>query len=181
MRYLSLIKSAESNIKELSKIWMKEIKQSEYAPTYNSLDEDKVYERGCNVFENLFEWFNEGANIPDIQNYYEKVGAERNREGFPLTEVIFAVYLTKKIFGEFLGRSSIVESFTNKELLEFNELVNSYFDQGIFHITKGYLNQLFDELDATKKFSTDELKVLLTQGKLDLDDVDDEDFIWRHI
>ncbi len=181
MKYLSLIKSAESNIKDLSKIWMQEMKKSEYASTYNSLDDERAFERGYNVFENLFEWFNEGANISEIQNYYESVGVERNKEGFPLTEVIFAVYLTKRVFSEFVRNSELADSFSTKEILEFNELVNSYFDQGILHITKGYLNHLFDRLDASKKFSTDELKVFLTQGKLDLDEVDGEDFIWRHV
>ncbi len=181
MKYLSLIKSAESNIKELSKVWMTQMKESEYAPTYNTLDEEKAFERGYHVFENLFEWFNEGANISEIKQYYENVGAERNKEGFPLTEVIFAVYLTKKVIGEFILKSDLTDTFSNKELLEFNELVNSYYDQGIFFITRGYLNNLFERLDATKKFTSDELKVYLTKGKLDIEEIDDEEFIWRHV
>ena len=167
MVFKNLISVVEANLDTIAKTWLAEIKKSEYMSTYQKFSEDEVLKRGKAVYKNLIKWLETGASNKEVENYFEKVGAERNREGFPLTEVNYALYLTKKVFWSFsVWKVEITGLMDSSEAIELMTVLNNYFDLGNFYIERGYLNELFNKLDETKKFTKDELEKYFVKGAL---------------
>lgn len=177
-----LIATIENNLDELAKTWFEEASKSEVMTTYHHFKDEQNYERGKAVYSNLLKWLKEGAAHEQVEKYFEKVGAIRLDEGFPLSEVHYALYLSKKIFWGFVDwRDAISGSFQSSTTTQIMAVLNDYFDLGNFYITRGYFNELIAKLDVDRKFSHEEIKKLLTQSVMDWDSVNDDEIIWRHV
>lgn len=178
----SLVKIVKSNLEEMTKLWTEEARKSDVMKTYHKFDETELKKRGSAVFENLVKWLEAGAHSEEVEHYFEEVGKSRLNEGFPLTEVHYAVYLTKKIFWSFVDwRDAISGKFETAHATQVMSVFNNYFDLGNFHITEGYFHELFENLDDNKKFSKTELKNILLLGKKELENIEEDEFIWRPV
>lgn len=167
MVYESLIAIVEKKVDNLADKWTKEVNKCQYLQTYRALSPEELFQRGQRLFTNLLNWLETGASNDDAANYFQKVGRDRIAEGFPLTEIYYALYLEKKVLWSSVAKE---EDITGKlhavDAIEFMSVINNYFDLGSFYIIRGYMNMLFSELSDSKKFSQAELEQLLTKGAL---------------
>ena len=65
--------------------------------------------------------------------------------------------------------------------MEFLTILGNYFDLGNFYMTRGYFQKIFSELDNSSISGKEELKNFLKKGVINLEDLDKEEFIWRHV
>jgi len=167
MVYESLIAIVESHLDNLTSTWVQEVKNTEYLKTYQSLTEDELNSRGNILFSNLLDWLMKGASNDDAAEYFKKIGTDRINEGFPLTEVYYALYLEKKVLWSFVAWKDEVTGILKAiDAIEFMTVINNYFDLGDFYIIRGYMNELYSHLSNTDKFSTEELEKIFTGGAL---------------
>ncbi len=177
-----ILRSIRENLEPMSKEWLNEVRSSEYMVTYQKLEDDDIRERGQLVLMNLAKWLEEGANQEEIEEYFESVGKTRFQEGFPLTEVQFALYITKKIIWNFIDwRDAISGSFSTTNARQILTLLTTYFDLGNFYVTRSYLDELYNKLNKSEKFGKEELEHYLKKGKTDVSEIDEDEFIWRPI
>jgi NurA-like 5'-3' nuclease len=178
----NLSKIVDDQIDEFKKEWLEEVRKSEYLTTYQSFSDQETINRGEAVYTHLSDWLKQGATNKSAEEYFEKVGSTRFQERFPLTEVHYAVYLLKKIFWNRIDwRDKVTGSFETSNATKIMNVFNDYFDLANFSITKGYFNELLESLGEDKKLSKEDLKALLTKGKLDPEELEDDEFIWRHV
>ncbi len=162
MVYESLIAIVEQNRKAMAESWFEEIKKSEYLKSYNILSDPQLFERGKVLFENLLKWLQKGADEKFIQKYFENVGSERAKEGFPLSEVNYALFLEKKVLWSFIAfKDEIQGPLTPSDAVEFMSVLSSYFDMGEFNIIRGYIRELTEQLIQSGKFSSSQLESFL--------------------
>lgn len=167
MVYESLIAIVESHLDNLTDTWAQEVKRSEYLETYKKLTDEELHARGNTLFSNLLSWLMKGASNDDAAAYFKTIGEERIKEGFPLTEVYYALYLEKKVLWSFVAWKDEVSGILKAiDAIEFMTVINNYFDLGDFYIIKGYMHQLYNYLSETKKFSNEELQKIFTEGAL---------------
>ncbi|MFH1194749.1 MAG: hypothetical protein V1720_03490 [bacterium] len=167
MVYESLIAIVESSLKDLVKSWVKEILRSDYMKTYHALTEVQILQRGETLFGNLKKWLDRGAYGEEVEEYFVKVGEDRFMEGFPLSEIHYALYLEKKVLWSYVNwKEDVTGKFTTPEAIEFMTVLNNYFDLGNFFIIKGYMQALYDRLVESDKFSDEELKNYIGKGAL---------------
>ncbi|MEG8946078.1 hypothetical protein [Rosettibacter firmus] len=102
MDFSKIIHFLEQNISSLSNAFYEQVKQSEYMQTYKQFDKNEVIKRAEKVFLHLIDWLKAGSSNIEAEKYFEQIGAERFREGFPLTEVNYALLLQKKYSGALL-------------------------------------------------------------------------------
>lgn len=177
-----LSKIVRGNIREMTSQWLDETLASPVMKTYQSFDREEVRKRGQAIFENLIKWLESGAESKEVETYFRQIGQLRFEEGFPLTEVYYAVHLTKKIFWGFVDwRDAITGKFETSNATQIMSVFNDYFDLGNFHIASGYFNGMISSLDDSRRFSKSELKQILLQGKKEFEEAPDEEFIWRHV
>ena len=178
----NLSKIVDDQIDELKREWLEEVRKSDYLTTYQSFNDNDIISRGEAVYTHLSEWLKEGATNKDAEDYFENVGSVRFQERFPLTEVHYAVYLLKKIFWNKIDwRDKVTGAFETSNATKIMNVFNDYFDLANFSITKGYFNELLNTIKDDKKLSKEDLKGLLTKGKLDPEELEDDEFIWRHV
>jgi hypothetical protein len=178
----NLSKIVDDQIDDLKKEWLDEVRKSSYLKTYQSFSDNETIHRGEAVYTHLSEWLKEGASNQSSEEYFEKVGAIRFQERFPLTEVHYAIYLLKRIFWNRIDwRDKVTGSFETANATKIMNIFNDYFDLASFSITKGYFNELINAIADDKKLSKEDLKSLLTKGKLDPEVLEDDEFIWRHV
>lgn len=149
MIYESLIVIIEQNIESLSINWFKALKNSAYMQTYNALTDPEIMRRGKSLFNNLHAWLNRGAAGDEVEDFFLSIGSTRLKEGFPLSEVNYALFLEKKTMIEMItGKKEITESLNSDEIVDIMSILNSYFDLGLFYITRGYLSELYNDLES---------------------------------
>lgn len=167
MVYESLIAILETNLDNLTKTWTVEVKKSEYLETYNCLDDDELFKRGTILFSNLYDWLLKGAANDDAAEYFREIGAKRIKEGFPLSEVYYALYLEKKVLWSFVAwKDEVTGILKARDAIEFMTVINNYFDLGDFYIIRGYMHELYTLISESNKFSKEELEKLFTKGAL---------------
>ncbi len=185
MNFSKFISSIRKDMKTLANTWHDLVVKSEYMETYQKLNKGIVLERGEAVFTHLANWMESGASNDVAERYFEGVGRERFKEGFPLTEVIYALYLVKKVFWCCVAwrKDVCAESDSSKceNCVEFLTILNNYFDLGNFYITRGYFQSVFTKLEDLPCTAKDELKKFLKKGAINLESLDKEEFIWRHV
>lgn len=167
MVYESLITIVESHLDNLTDTWVQEVKRSEYLETYKKLNEKELHSRGNTLFSNLLEWLLKGASNEDAAEYFKEIGQLRIKEGFPLTEVYYALYLEKKVLWSFVAWKDDVSGILKAvDAIEFMTVINNYFDLGDFYIIKGYMHELYKHLSESDKFTKEELENIFTGGAL---------------
>lgn len=172
----------KSDLDNLTRLWISEIKKSEYMEHYLSLSEGELFERGKLVYRNLIDWLASGASNDKAEHYFEGVGSNRLEEGFSLTEVNYALYKSKNLIQRYISENAeITEHLNRQKLITFLTIVSNFFDLAVFYISRGYYNELYLRLEETQKLSKEELKKLVQKGSIDKKDIDADEIIWRHI
>lgn len=167
MVYESLIAIVESHLQNLTDTWAQEVKRSDYLDTYKKLNDNELHSRGNILFSNLLEWLLKGASNDDAAKYFTDIGIGRIKEGFPLSEVYYALYLEKKVLWSFVAwKDEVAGILKAVDAIEFMTVINNYFDLGDFYIIKGYMNELYQHLAETGKYNVDELQKLFAGGAL---------------
>ncbi|PID59989.1 MAG: hypothetical protein CR986_04240 [Ignavibacteriae bacterium] len=177
-----LSKIVEEKFDELKTDWLNEVKKSEFLKEYKKFEDNEIAEKGVAVYKYLSEWLIRGATHENAESYFEEVGATRFNEKFPLTEVHYALYILKKIFwGKIDWRDKITGAFENTHTTKVINIFNDFFDLANFSVTKGYLNELINSVKDDRKITKSDLKALLTHGKHEWEELDEDEFIWRHV
>ena len=167
MVYESLIAIVESHLENLTNTWVQEVKRSEYLETYKKLNDKELHSRGNILFSNLLDWLLKGASNEDAAVYFKEIGVKRIKEGFPLSEVYYALYLEKKVLWSFVAWKDEVQGILKAvDAIEFMTVINNYFDLGDFYIIKGYMHELYGHLMDSGKFNKDELEKIIIKGAL---------------
>lgn len=134
------IKMIETRADKVAKLWLKEVKQSKYTPTYHHFPEELLFERAMAVYERLGYWLSPETKKEEIRHFYMNLGHRRFQEGFRLEEVVMAIILLKRYL--WLEVMSEGLTSTNLELyqaLELNNQVVLYFDRAIYYTTVGFM------------------------------------------
>jgi hypothetical protein len=99
---------------------------------------DELKQRVYEIYRHLGEWLLDKSES-DIEQRYTKIGTRRAEQGVPLSQVIWAIILTKDNLWEFVLDESYpdrpVEVFGKQELLQ---LLDQFFDLAIHSAAVGY-------------------------------------------
>ena len=90
------------------------------------------------IYRHLGDWLITRDEF-DLEQRYEKIGARRAKQNVPLSQVTWAIVLTKDNLWEFLKLQSDmerpVEAFGELELLQ---LLDHFFDRAVYFAAVGY-------------------------------------------
>jgi hypothetical protein len=150
---------------KLSKRWVEEVKKTSCMASYQKHSDEELLKRNRKFFENLAQWIDAGVSREEMIAYFETIGRQRYREGFPLPEILYGVLLAKKVFHDAIIQEALLSSAMEiYQALELITMIHNFFDQGNFNITRGYLEELYAALGKTRKFSGEELNQFFFQG-----------------
>jgi hypothetical protein len=114
------------------------VQRSAHTEAYRKVPPDELTQRVYEIYRHLGEWLLDKSE-GDIEQHYTKIGARRAEQGVPLSQVIWAIILTKDNLWEFILDESYpdrpVEIFGKQELLQ---LLEQFFDLAIYSAAVGY-------------------------------------------
>lgn len=148
-----LIRMIEDHAEQITHALLNDLQSNPRTPTYNALSRDELHRRVFEVYRNLGHWLSHESD-ESIETSYTELGKIRFAEDVPLSEVVYALILTKSHMREYIRTSamldSAVEMFQEKELLE---LIGRFFDKAIYFTVQAYMQEAarwFERFAATR-------------------------------
>jgi hypothetical protein len=133
-----LVRLIETHSDALASSLLKKVQSSAFTRTYQKVPPEELRDRVYEIYRHLGAWLL-GKTEVDIEQRYNEIGSRRYQQGVPLSELIWAITLTKENLWEFLKEETIldrpVEVFGEIEMLQ---LLEQFFDRAICYAAQGY-------------------------------------------
>ena len=133
-----LVRLIEKNSDRLATGLLNKVQRSERLETYCNVPPEELKERVYEIYVHLGEWLLNKSDA-DVEERYSQIGTRRAQQGVPLSQLIWAIVLTKDNLWEFIIDESapdrVVEIFGKQELLQ---LLDQFFDRAIYAAAVGY-------------------------------------------
>jgi hypothetical protein len=129
-------------------------------PTFRRLNSVDVEKRVSAFFNNLAQWIGDPDENP-VKREYEEMGRSRFREGVPISELVYALVITKRHLRRYIREHGLVDFAGDRvvpeELLplelhsvqELNYQVGEFFDRALYHLALGYEFEAHDRVRST--------------------------------
>ena len=133
-----LIRMIEDHAEDLTRGVLVDLGRNARTPAYHTLSHDELHRRAYDVYHNLGRWLGDKTDTL-IEASYGSLGRTRRAEGIPLSEVVYALILTKEHLRAYIRTSglvgSAVELYQEEEL---NRMVGNFFDKAVYYTVRGY-------------------------------------------
>ncbi|MBN1196233.1 MAG: RsbRD N-terminal domain-containing protein [Candidatus Aminicenantes bacterium] len=142
-----LVHIVESHAGEIAGQWAREICASRFTPTYSRFSHEELTERSRRVYENLGNWLDMDTGSDEISREYTQLGRTRYLEGFPLSEVLYGLHITKKVMWRHIMSSGVLNSALEiYRALDLIVRLFHFYDLAAFFIARGYQDALYQAL-----------------------------------
>ncbi|HUI41992.1 MAG TPA: hypothetical protein VL523_08490 [Terriglobia bacterium] len=133
-----LVNLIESHSDRLASSLLEKVQNSDSTSAYGNVPPEELQQRVYEIYQHLGDWLL-GKTDLDIERRYREIGARRYRQRVPLSELVWAITLTKENLWEFLSWECVpdrlIEVFGELELLQ---LLGRFFDRAIHYAVLGY-------------------------------------------
>lgn len=147
-----LVRLIETHSDTLAAGLLAKVRNSLRLGEYGSVPPEELQQRVYEIYRHLGEWLLSRREI-DLERRYIEIGARRAAQGVPLSQLIWAIILTKENLLDFLKGESAMERppevFGRLELLE---LLEQFFDRAIHYAAIGY--EQFPATQPVREMST---------------------------
>jgi len=134
-----LIRIIEKNAEIISARWLEDVSANKSTPTYSRFAPEASLNRNRIVIEQFSKWIGGYYTSEDIRKFYRKLGEDRKREGFGMSEVISALSLTRKHIWEFaLSQQMWTKTIDIYMTLELERRMMLFFDKAAYYVARGY-------------------------------------------
>lgn len=133
-----LIQLIETRSQQLADELLTRIQQSILLPAYGKVPENELKQRVTEIYSQLGQWLMNRTEA-DIERQYSEIGARRYRQGVPLSELFWAIILTKDNLWDFLSRESW-PGFEIEVLAEHQmfRMIDHFFNRAMYYAAKGF-------------------------------------------
>ena len=133
-----LIKMIESHADQLTLGAIQSLRSSPHTPSYQGLSQDDLYQRVYKVYHNLGRWLAEKTDDA-LHDWYDELGEKRFSQSIPLSEVIWALILTKHYLRDYIRIYGLADSVLElHQQQELYHLLDYFFDRALLHTVRGY-------------------------------------------
>jgi hypothetical protein len=149
MHSTRLIELIETHADGLTQDALKDLATNPHTRSFRLVPPDELEARIFATYHNLGKWIGD-PNDDAVRAEYESWGAERLRQGIPLSEIVYALILIKHHLRRFVRDHGLVE-FSGDRLVpgdligvqlhgiqELNYLVGEFFDRAMYYLARGY-------------------------------------------
>ena len=153
MLHTRLVRMVEDHADQITHALLNDLQSNPRTPTFHSLSRDELHRRVFEVYRNLGRWV---ANEADetVEAAYSDLGKIRFAEDIPLSEVVYALILTKYHLREYISTSALLDSaielYQEKEL---QRMIGMFFDKAIYFTVQAYMQEAarwFERYAATR-------------------------------
>ena len=135
-----LVDLIQRNAKDLTKKWLHLVKEHPGTPTYHTYDAALLYARAFDVYKNLSKWISAAKDDKEeIRTVYMALGAQRYREGIPLSEVLLALLITRRVLWSKVQSDGMLDTAVDlTNAMVMSNQVQLFFDRALVFVACGY-------------------------------------------
>jgi hypothetical protein len=137
MQLEELVKLIEKSADELAESMVQKVRESPRMVGYHRFGDDELAHRARLVYGNLEKWLEEGSE-GSVKEEYFQLGQRRYQERIPLSELVWALLLTRRNLWQFIQGQGWDTVSDLESSLELEILVVRFFDRAILHAVRGY-------------------------------------------
>jgi hypothetical protein len=138
MKANRLIRRIEEQWETIATEVVNQLRRDQKASYYQTLPESDVRERARDLARNLGRWL-ESESDEELRIRYERLGAQRQREGVPLAEVLYTIFLIKRKIRAYAMLNNVeISAPALYEELELLRRMGQCFDLIACHVARGY-------------------------------------------
>jgi|SRR5215470_14865072 len=134
-RFVRLI---ETHATELANALLLRVRQSPALRSYRNVPPEELRSRVYEIYRHLGEWLL-GKTEADIERRYIEIGKRRHDQKVPLSELIWAIVLTKENLWDFMNRESFpgfeIEVLAEHEVFR---MLDQFFNHAIHYAAIGF-------------------------------------------
>ncbi len=133
-----LVRMIEDHADELTRGVVNDLQSNARTQAYHKLSREELHHRAFEVYRNLGRWLSDKTDAR-VEASYSELGKRRCAEVVPLSEVIYALVLTKYHLRDFIRSAGLVDSAVELyQEQELHRLVGSFFDKAMYYTAQGY-------------------------------------------
>jgi len=133
-----LLRLVENNSEILAAGLLEKTQKSPLLSGYGNVATGELEQRVYEIYRHLADWLL-GKSELDVEKRYLEIGAKRAQQGVPLSQLIWAIILTKNNLWDFLKREAVLDRPAEiSGELEVEELLDQFFDRAIYYAAVGY-------------------------------------------
>jgi hypothetical protein len=138
MMLYRLVRLIETHSEALAACLLDRVQNSDATPDYGKVPPEELKERVYEIYRHLGDWLITKDEL-DLEQRYLAIGARRALQGLPMSQVAWAIVLTKENVWEFIkkeiGIERPVEVFGEMEMFQ---LLDRFFDRAIYYAAVGF-------------------------------------------
>jgi hypothetical protein len=144
-----LLQLIQSHAASLTKEVITDLQRNDRTPSFRRLSLSSLESRIGALYSNLGRWIGD-SDESAVRLEYEEMGRRRFQEDIPLSEIVYALLLTKQHLRRYIRDHGLVDFAGDRmmpdELLplelhsiqELNYQVGEFFDRALYHLARGY-------------------------------------------
>jgi hypothetical protein len=154
-----LIDSLQLNSRNFASKWKNLIRKAPQLKHYNNLNDEQLIEADTPFYPLLARTLDRGLDRSLLGDFFVKLGKKRVQDGFPMSEVIYAVNLSQKTVIEYIMTDFVLDSTVRMyQAMGITTQVAEFYLLGCFYITKGFLEATYTSMNSKEAVSEELLK-----------------------
>jgi hypothetical protein len=154
-----LIDTLNLQAKEFASRWKERIRKSPQLKHYGIMEDDALVRMNSAFYPLLARTLDRGLDRALLGDFFVRVGKERMKDGFPISEVIYAVNLTQQTVISYIMTDFGVDNpMRMYQAMGILNQVAEFFLLGCFYLTKGFLESTYTNMKAKNAITEDILK-----------------------
>ncbi|MDR2133499.1 MAG: hypothetical protein LBP27_00215 [Treponema sp.] len=139
--------------------WKGLIRKASQLKHYNSLQDETLIKSNADFYPLLARSLDRGIDRSLIGDFFVKLGKDRMQNGYPISEVVFAVNLSQQVVVEYLMTDFVLDNTVRMyQAMGAVSKVAEFFLLGSFYLTKGFLEETWTSMSGSGKVSEELLK-----------------------
>ena len=126
---------------------------------YNTMDDDSLIESHTSFYPLMAKLLDRGPDRSLMGNFFVNLAKTRMQDGFPISEVIYALNLTERTLIDYITTEYAPENPVKMyQSMGVLSQMSEVFLLGCFYITKGYLEAVYTGMSSHDSVSEELLK-----------------------
>jgi hypothetical protein len=139
--------------------WKDKMRKAEQLKHYNDLSDEQFVAAHIGLYPVLARTLDRGLDRSLVGGFFVGMGKERMKDGYPISEIIYAVSLSQQSIIEYImNEFSLDNPIKMYQAMGTVERVAQFFLLGCFYLTKGFLEATYTDMSGASDVSEDLLK-----------------------
>ena len=139
--------------------WKNMVRKAQQLKHYNEMTDETLVERYIPFFPFLAKILDRGLDRNRLGSVFVNLGKSRMRDGFPISEVIYAMNILEKVIIEYITIEYAPENSVKMyQSMGVVSQISEFFLLGCFYLTKGYLEAVYTGMNSHDSVSEELLK-----------------------